>query len=315
MLGGILAGLTTCALWGLTFVAPRAVDPFSTWDLTVARYGIFGAASVLFMLHPRFRPTGIAVHRLVIGLLLGACYVAFFIGASYGVTLAGAAIPPLVIGTMPVLLAIIGNWRDRSVPWRSLLFPMLLIVVGMLVVNVAVLQASNVHDRTAVILGTFASAGALLVWITYGYVNAAVMRALDAPDSLRWTGVQGMGAALASMLLLPLVSFGDGSRISQAAFANFALWALLLGLAGSWLATFFWVIASQRLPLALAAQLIVAETIFGLLYGFLFEGRWPTTAEWMGASIQIAGVAAAIAVFTRSRLPKMNGKRRRRFHS
>jgi len=39
MLIGILAGLATCALWGLTFIAPRVVDPFSTWDLTVARYG------------------------------------------------------------------------------------------------------------------------------------------------------------------------------------------------------------------------------------------------------------------------------------
>jgi len=33
MLIGILAGLTTCALWGLTFIAPRAVDPASTLDL------------------------------------------------------------------------------------------------------------------------------------------------------------------------------------------------------------------------------------------------------------------------------------------
>lgn len=29
MLVGILAGLTTCALWGLTFIAPKAVEPFS----------------------------------------------------------------------------------------------------------------------------------------------------------------------------------------------------------------------------------------------------------------------------------------------
>ncbi|UHD45768.1 hypothetical protein LUX29_00425 [Aureimonas altamirensis] len=56
--------------------------------------------------------------------------------------------------------------------------------------------------------------------------------------------------------------------------------------------------------MALAAQLIVAETIFGLIYGFLFEARWPVPAEWIGAGIQIAGVAAAIGVFTRHRLPQ-----------
>ncbi len=41
MLAGILAGLTTCALWGLTFVAPRAIDPFSTFDLTVALWHLW----------------------------------------------------------------------------------------------------------------------------------------------------------------------------------------------------------------------------------------------------------------------------------
>ena len=60
MLLGILAGLATCALWGFTFVAPRAVEPFTAWDLTVARYGIFGLACALLMIGRRFRPTGIA---------------------------------------------------------------------------------------------------------------------------------------------------------------------------------------------------------------------------------------------------------------
>ncbi|MGI2031161.1 hypothetical protein ACRQ1B_02095 [Rhizobium panacihumi] len=46
MLIGILAGLGTCALWGLTFIAPRAVAPFTAWDLTVARRGIAENATV-----------------------------------------------------------------------------------------------------------------------------------------------------------------------------------------------------------------------------------------------------------------------------
>jgi drug/metabolite transporter (DMT)-like permease len=47
MLLGIIAGLTTCALWGLTFVAPRAVTPFTAWDLTIARYCIFGLTCLI----------------------------------------------------------------------------------------------------------------------------------------------------------------------------------------------------------------------------------------------------------------------------
>lgn len=42
MLIGLLAGLMTGALWGLTFIAPRAVLPFSAFDLSVLRYLVFG---------------------------------------------------------------------------------------------------------------------------------------------------------------------------------------------------------------------------------------------------------------------------------
>jgi drug/metabolite transporter (DMT)-like permease len=82
---------------------------------------------------------------------------------------------------------------------------------------------------------------------------------------------------------------------------SFLAWAIVLGVAGSWLATWFWVIASRRLPLALSAQLIVSETVFGLFYGFAYQGRWPNLSEGLGALLQILGVAMAVAVFTRSR--------------
>jgi drug/metabolite transporter (DMT)-like permease len=81
-----------------------------------------------------------------------------------------------------------------------------------------------------------------------------------------------------------------------------------MGLAGSWFATWCWVIASRRLPLALSAQLIVAETVFGLAYGFMFEGRLPSPAEAIGATLQFVGVCLAIAAFSKPRalsdLPK-----------
>jgi drug/metabolite transporter (DMT)-like permease len=298
MLMGILAGLTTCALWGLTFVAPRAVAPFSPWDLTVARYGLFGVASLLLSLHPRFRPSGLSSARLTTGLLLGgAGYVGYFVSAAYAVRLAGAAIPPLIIGTMPLLLAVIANSRDGSAPWRSLVLPLSLIAVGVAIVNIAAIAASSPEDVEDLLAGILAAGIALTIWIIYSLVNANVMRSPDAPDGLRWTGLQGIGAALGSLLLLPLTSFGTLNVAPRIESFRFIGWALLMGLAGSWFATWCWVVASRRLPLALSAQLIVAETLFGLGYGFLFEGRWPTWAEGIGAALQFVGVGMAIAAF------------------
>lgn len=297
---GIIAGLTTCALWGLTFIAPRAVAPFTAWDLTVARYGTFGAACVLAMVHRRFRPLGIPPRRLVIGLLLGGVgYVGYFVSAASAVQLAGPVVPPVIIGIMPVFLAIVANLRDPSAPWRILAVPLLLIGVGVALVNVAALCTAKLADVPSIALGIVASTTALMIWMAYGLANAAVMRSDDAPDGLRWTGVQGIGAAIGSLLLLSLTSFGASSLASPSDSLRFGAWALMMGLAGSWLATWCWGVASRRLPLALAAQLIVAETVFGLAYGFLFENRWPTVPEAVGAGLQVAGVCAAIAAFNR----------------
>jgi drug/metabolite transporter (DMT)-like permease len=299
MLLGIVAGLTTCALWGLTFIAPRAVVPFTAWDVTIARYVIFGLACLLLMVDRRFRPTGFAPSRLVIGLLLGgAGYVGYFISAAFAVQLAGAAVPPVIIGTMPVFLAIIANIRDRSAPWKTLALPLTLIAIGVAIVNAATISA----DQRSILLGILASVAALAIWIAYGLANAAVMRSADAADGLQWTGLQGIGAAIGSLLLLPLASFDLAHTASWPEILRFVLWAVIMGLAGSWFATLCWVFASRRLPLALAAQLIVAETVFGLAYGFIFEGRFPTPAEAIGAMTQFAGVCSAIAVFSKTRL-------------
>jgi drug/metabolite transporter (DMT)-like permease len=250
MLIGILAGLATCALWGPTFVAARAVEPFTTWDLAIARYGIFGLASALLMLDRRFRPTGMTPHRAAIGLMLGGLgYVGYFVFAAYAVKLAGAALPPLIIGTMPILIALIANRGDAALPWSRLAIPIGLIAAGLLVVNLDTLSAAPIAARSQIIAGLACAGAALAIWVVYGLVNAAVMRSADAPDGLRWTGLQGIGAAIGSILLLPLSSFGE----THTSLPNFIGWALLMGLAGSWAATFFWVVASKRLPLALAA--------------------------------------------------------------
>ncbi len=300
MLLGIIAGLTTCALWGLSFVAPRAVAPFSVWDFTLARYAVFGLLCLLLLADRRFRPTGLTRRQWLLGLGLGALgNIGYFVAVAFAVRYAGAAIPPVVVGAMPVFLAVIANLRERTAPWRALALPLLLIGCGVTLVNIATLHAAPASAAPSILLGVMASMAALAVWLVYGVVNAAIMRGDDAPDGLQWTGLQGIGAALAGLFLLPLVSFDLVHAASAADWRRLAVWALVMGVAGSWLATWFWMIAARRLPLALSAQLTVAQTVFGLVFGFLFEGRSPSPGEAFGAALQLVGVCSAIAAFTR----------------
>lgn len=255
------------------------------------------------MIDRRFRPVGIPIKKMAIALSLGGvCYVGYFVCTAFAVKLAGPALPPVIIGLMPVILAITANRRERAFDWRRLILPLAMIVVGLLLVNIATIGAIGAPQRNDVMFGTGFAVLALLIWVVYGMANSAVMRATDAPDGMQWTGLQGIGAAIGSMMLLPFTSLGETSGD----LGNFIAWSLLMGVAGSWLATWFWVIASRRLPLALAAQLIVAETVFGLLYGFIYEQRWPLIWEWAGCALQVAGVCRSIALLTSS--PTQNGR-------
>lgn len=305
MIGGILAGLATGALWGLTFVAPRAVAPFSAIDLAIARYLVFGVASVALMVWPAFRPRSLGLKPSLVAMLLGSAgYIGYFLAASFAVRYAGATVPPLVIGLLPVALAIIGNWTNADVRWSRLIVPLAMICAGVLLINVrAVLIADELTKRNNVLLGVACAYIALAIWIAYGVINAKALRAAGGPNPLAWTGLQGVGSGLGTAPLFVIAALGAPSMLfnheaTGGQWAVFLGWAIVMGIAGSWIATWCWSIASRKLPLSLSAQLIVAETVFGLAYGFIYEHRWPTLTEWTGIALQLVGVAVSIAVFT-----------------
>lgn len=100
-------------------------------------------------------------------------------------------------------------------------------------------------------------------------------------------------------------SFGTQSLASPEGF-RFLMWSVISGIGGSWVAAWTWAVASRRLPLSLAAQLLVSEVIFGLIYGFIHEDRGPSVEEWTGATLMISGVLPAIHFAQRKRLPVVN---------
>ncbi|MCO5732872.1 DMT family transporter [Rhizobium sp. SSA_523] len=301
MLLGILAGLTTCALWGLTFVAARLVHPFSLFDITIGRYAVFGLTCLLTMLHPRLRLRGIGASRIITGMMLGIIgYVGYFVLASQAVILAGPVVPPLIIGIMPVILPAIANLMEQTIAWRKLLLPLAMIAAGIAAVNLDLVSRLDLDGQRMMLAGAGCAVAALLVWVLYGIINARIMRASQPPSAMDWTNLHGMGALLGAIALLPMAS-DTYATVPQEILLRFLLWAVVLGMAASWLATWCWSVASQRLPLALTAQLIVAETIFGLIFGLCLDGRFPTPVEGAGAALQIAGVSLAVHAFTRPR--------------
>jgi drug/metabolite transporter (DMT)-like permease len=71
---------------------------------------------------------------------------------------------------------------------------------------------------------------------------------------------------------------------------------MAIALFASWLGTLCWNAASQRLPTALAGQLIVFETLAALTYAFWLRGQWPEPLTLAGIALLVAGVIGGVRV-------------------
>jgi drug/metabolite transporter (DMT)-like permease len=76
--------------------------------------------------------------------------------------------------------------------------------------------------------------------------------------------------------------------------AGYLAGALLLGILTSWVAAAAWNRAATALPVALAGQLVVIETVAGTAYSYLYHHSWPETAFLAGLALLVAGVTLAV---------------------
>ena len=305
---GILAGLAAGAFWGLSFIAPLLVEPYTAFDVTVGRYVVFALSSAAILLFSNRNAVGrLGADGWRIALWLGLMgYVVYYLLVAFAVQAVGPALPALVVGSLPVLLAAYANWRHKTIAWRVLVFPLAAIACGLLLVNLEAASAGTGGKSLAVLgLGFALALGATLVWMWYAIANAAALAERPNMGAATWAALTGLGAGAGTLLIAgPGFALGLSSIPALGLWREEAvpliLWSLATGLLSSWLATYLWSLAAQRLSVALSAQLIVSETLFALLFGFLLAARWPSAFEAAGAGLLVAGVMLGTYSFHKS---------------
>jgi len=305
---GIFAGLAAGAFWGMSFIAPLLVEPYTAFDVTLGRYVVFALASAAILLvsgRAQLGALGAGGWRIALWLgLMG--YVAYYLFVAFAVQAVGPALPALVVGSLPVLLAAYANWRHRTVAWRVLALPLGAIGVGLLLVNIEAAGADTAGKSLATLgLGFALALGATLVWMWYAIANSAALADRPHMGAAAWAALTGLGAGAGTLLIA-----GPGFAMGLSSIPQLGLWraeavpligwSLATGLLSSWLATYLWSLAAQRLSVALSAQLIVSETLFALLFGFLLAARWPSAFEASGAALLVAGVMLGTYGFHKS---------------
>ena len=318
MFAGLSAALGAGLLWGLVFLTPLVLHDYPGFMLAVGRYLAFGVLALGLAWFDRKalaqleRADWIEAAKLA---LIGNLF--YYATLASAIQLAGAPVPTLIIGTLPVVIAVSANLLDRhrgggedSAPWLRLAVPLALILGGLLIVHGDSAAQAGASGGDDYLVGLGFALCALACWTWYPIRNSRWLRARGPGLSRAWATAQGLAT-------LPVaVAAGLGYWLWDSLTATgatgfawplgprpllFVLMCLLLGLAASWLGTLLWNQASHLLPAALVGQLIVFETLAALLYAFIWYGRWPTLAEAAGIALLVLGVIGGVRVFRRTR--------------
>jgi drug/metabolite transporter (DMT)-like permease len=300
---GVVVGVSANLIWGLAFLVPVLLASFDPVAITMGRYLSYGAVSLLILLLSRGslrdHPRQVWLTAVLFGITGNVGYYFFLV---QGVELVGAPVVTVIIGTLPVTVALYGNWRRREYPFSWLAPPVGLILVGLVLVNLTEVGWSGLDDRSlaAHVGGIGCAVAALALWTWFGVANASFLKANPHISSVRWSTMVGCATLALSMLAVPLVLLRDGGPPERAeGSVGGSIWwlvfgSLVLGVLVSWGGTVLWNSASNLLPISIAGQLIVFETLSGLTYVLLAATRVPPPLEVVGIAIVITGVLIGI---------------------
>jgi drug/metabolite transporter (DMT)-like permease len=311
IVSGTLFALAAGLMWGLVFVGPLILAEYPAALLAFGRYLAFGVIAVPLALADRAALAQLsrddwreAFKLAFVGNIL------YYLCLASAIQRAGAPLPTMIIGTLPVAIAIVANLRarrrdsrERPLPWRRLAPALALIGAGIALVNHAelkLLRAEPQADLGRYALGAALALGAAACWTWYPVRNGEWLRAHADRSPRGWATAQGLAtlplaAAGYALVWLWFAASGDpfpmplGPRPLAFVGLMFAI-----GLLASWLGTLCWNEASQRLPPALAGQLIVFETLAALAYAFVLRGTAPDAVTVAGIACLVTGVLTAL---------------------
>jgi drug/metabolite transporter (DMT)-like permease len=285
---------------------PFVIGRYSLFDFALVEFVFSGILSVVILWRraPALRELRLADWGAACSLgLIG--YVGYFLAVMGAAVYAGPVVAPAFLGLVPVVLAIAGNVRERTVAWRSLVLPLTLASGGLLLVNGAGLLHARSLDAKAPWLGIPLALVAVGLWTLFGLLNQSALASRPRMDAGIWTALIMTGAAGAMLLFFPLGTwFGlfeiPRLGLSWPSAAPLLLWGAGLAVFANIGGAMAWTFASQRLPVALSAQLITMEPTSATILGLLVHHRWPTPSELIGMSLLLCGVLIAIRTFTRA---------------
>ncbi|MCE2563636.1 DMT family transporter [Komagataeibacter sp. FNDCF1] len=302
---GMMWGAGAGALWGLIMLAPELVRAFTPLQLSTGRYLAYGVIAAV-LAAPRWR-------RLVSGLdrhdwfalfwlsLLGNTL--YYILLSMAVRTGGIALTSLVMGFLPVVVTIVGS-RDRGAVSLAALAPSLLLCAGgAICIGWQAVASPGATGQS--VTGLVFAVMALASWTSYTVGNSRCLMRLSDISVDDWNLLTGLMTGAQAVLLVPAAFLIHGSHHDPGEWEWFALVAITLAITASIFGNAFWNRMSRLVPLTMTGQMILFETLFALIYGCLWEDRWPRPLEMAAFVLIVLSVLTCVSVHHR----RVSGRR------
>ncbi|WP_223455538.1 MULTISPECIES: DMT family transporter [unclassified Pseudomonas] len=299
MNSGIVFAILAGAIWGGVIIAPSLLPEFNAVLISSVRFAMYGLISLLVALPIASRLLSQLTRRDALMLLrlslTGNILNYALLGAS--VQLSGVTAAALINGMMPVAITFLGRGDAGSLPLTKLKLPLLLVFLG--IVSVSLEHSGARAASTSLssqLLGLACGVSGVVCWSWYATHNARYLKQSHF-NSSEWstllgivTGVVAVVFGIAALILFPnLVP----AQVENSRWIALLWVCLFLALCGSWVANGLWNACSRRMATSLSGQMIVFETLFACVYGFLFSQRVPGLMEVTSIVLLVGGVVWA----------------------
>ena len=295
MFKGVVFALSACFIWGLIFIIPQFMESFSSIEIVFFRYLFYGGISLLILLKGiGSYPLSVWVRAFFLSLLAG-----YYLWVVLAIRYTSPEICALILGISPITIAFYGNWKQKEGSFKRLIIPSILILIGLIMINAPKIEVTD--SSWEYVIGLICSLIALVSWSVYVVLNSRFLKNNPQIVSNDWATIQG-AVTLAWVLVCGLVYvLFQGDQIDIQKFLNwneetrsFFIGCATLGFFCSWGGAVLWNKASVYLPVSLAGQLMIFETIFGVIFVYLLEQKVPSLMEFCGITVLLGTVIYGI---------------------
>lgn len=308
MLKGVLLVLSACFFWGFIFVIPGLMVGYSSLEIALGRYFFLGLASCAVILIKglhQWRKFSWNIWRQAFfyALLVNVIYYSSLVT---GLFYSGAAVIVLLVGISPITLTFYGNWHQKQCSNRRLILPTIFIAAGLICVNLSSFSSLQAETSWKYGFGLLCGLFSLIIWNWYVIANGEFLKKNPNVSPSDWSTMIGVGTfawviliCIGVAFVIPIDDLMKNKELDSS-LLSFILGGVILGLVCSWLGSYLWNCGSQALPISLAGQLTIFETIFGLAFVYLVEQRYPTLIESLGILTILGGVNLSMLQFNKS---------------